>query len=75
MTMGNGNNTSVASEPGAELDMPCERREAAKKHAALLSETAKRVAHNLPLQADVDDFRRVLIAQAHIDASQGKVRP
>jgi hypothetical protein len=63
--MGNGNNTSIATEPAAELDMPRERREAAKRHASLLSEIAKRVARNLPLQADVDDFRRVLIAHAY----------
>jgi hypothetical protein len=73
--MGNANKTSVATEAAAELDMPRERRESARKHAALLSETAKRVARDIPLQADVDDFRRILIAQAQNDASQGRVRP
>ncbi|HJZ34142.1 MAG TPA: hypothetical protein VKF35_23700 [Hyphomicrobiaceae bacterium] len=53
-----------ADGPAAELDMPPERRSAAKAHAALLSETARRVAAELPLAADVDDFRRILIAEA-----------
>lgn len=44
----------------AYLDMPPERRAAAKAHAALLSQTAGRIARELPFNADVDDFRRVL---------------
>ncbi len=48
----------------AYLDMPPERRAAAKAHAALLSRTADKVARELPISADVDDFRRVLIAEA-----------
>ena len=40
--------------------MPPERRAAAKAHAALLSRTAGRIALELPLGADVDDFRRAL---------------
>jgi hypothetical protein len=44
----------------AYLDMPPERRAAAKAHAALLSRTADRIARELPMSADVDDFRRVL---------------
>jgi hypothetical protein len=44
----------------AYLDMPPERRAAAKAHAALLSQTAGRIALELPLGADVDDFRRAL---------------
>jgi hypothetical protein len=48
------------SDPGADLDMPDERRALAKAHAALLAETARRVSLELPIGADVDDFRRVL---------------
>jgi hypothetical protein len=53
-----------ADEPAAHLDMPPERRTAAKAHAALLSRTADRVARELPMSADVDDFRRVLAQEA-----------
>ena len=49
-------------ETAAYLDMPPERRAAAKAHAALLSRTAGRVALELPMSADVDDFRRILVA-------------
>ena len=54
-----------ASPEGADTaayldDMPPERRALAKAHAALLSATAGKVALELPLSADVDDFRRVL---------------
>ena len=52
------------NEPAAYLDMPPERRVAAKAHAAMLSVTMKRVADDIPFQADVDDFRRVLTAEA-----------
>ena len=51
-----------ADEMAAYLDMPPERRAAAKAHAAMLSATAGKVALELPLSADVDDFRRVLVA-------------
>lgn len=51
-------------EPAAYLDMPAERRAAAKLHAATLSATMRKLAVELPLSADVDDFRRVLIAEA-----------
>jgi len=44
--------------------MPPERRAAAKAHVAVLSVTAGKVALELPLGADVDDFRRVLVAEA-----------
>ena len=44
--------------------MPPERRAAAKAHVAVLSATAGKVALELPLGADVDDFRRVLVAEA-----------
>ena len=54
----------AASEPAAYLDMPPERRAGAKAVAAMLSETAAKVAGELPLGADVDDFRRILMAEA-----------
>jgi hypothetical protein len=44
----------------AYIDMPSERRAAAKAHAAMLARTADRVAREIPFGADVDDFRRVL---------------
>ena len=52
------------SEPAAYLDMPPERRAAAKAHAAQLSATMRRLAAEVPLQADVDDFRRILVREA-----------
>jgi len=54
----------ASEEPGAYLDMPPERRAAAKAHAALLARTAGKVALELPIGADVDDFRRVLVQGA-----------
>ena len=45
--------------------MPPERRALAKAHAAMLSATAGKVALELPIGADVDDFRRVLAAMAN----------
>ncbi len=51
-------------EPGGGLDIPEERRVLAKAQAALLAETAARIALELPMSADVDDFRRVLAAGA-----------
>jgi hypothetical protein len=48
----------------AYLDMPADRRALAKAHAALLAETAGRIALELPISADVDDFRRVLMREA-----------
>jgi hypothetical protein len=56
--------SASTAEPAAYLDMPEERRALAKAHAAMLGETAGRVALELPLGADVDDFRRVLVAGA-----------
>jgi hypothetical protein len=50
--------------PAADLSMPPERRRAAQAHAASLAVTAAKVAAELPLSADVDDFRRILTAQA-----------
>ncbi len=63
------NSKTSSSPPAAEdaaayLDMPPERRAAAKAHAALLSRTADRIARELPMSADVDDFRRVLAQEA-----------
>jgi hypothetical protein len=55
---------SAEEGPAAYLEMPPERRQAAKAHAALLSQTAARIAAELPLSADVDDFRRLLVAEA-----------
>lgn len=51
-------------KPAAYLTMPDERRTAAIAHAALLGETVRKVAATLPLGADVDDFRRVLVSEA-----------
>jgi hypothetical protein len=58
--------TKIAAdaETASYLDMPSERRTLATTHAAMLSATAGKVALNLPLGADVDDFRRVLAAEA-----------
>jgi hypothetical protein len=56
--------TAADAEPASYLDMPSERRTLAKAHAAMLSVTAGKVALNLPLGADVDDFRHVLAAEA-----------
>jgi len=53
-----------AQDVAAYLDMPPERRAAAKAHVAVLSATAGKVTLELPLGADVDDFRRVLVAEA-----------
>jgi hypothetical protein len=54
----------AADEPAAYLDMPPERRALARAHAAMLAVTARAVALDLPFSADVDDFRRVLVAEA-----------
>ena len=51
-------------EPAAYLDMPPERRAAAKAHAAMLSATMRRMVAEIPFGADVDDFRRVLTEEA-----------
>lgn len=58
--------TAPASAPAHYLDMPDVRREAAAVHVATISATARKVALDLPLQADVDDFRRVLVASAPV---------
>ena len=56
--------TPQATEPAHYLDIPPERRAAHKAQAALLSQTAAKVALTLALAADVDDFRRVLVDNA-----------
>lgn len=53
-----------SGEPADYLDMPPERRAAAKVHAAMLSATMRKLAAEVPFQSDVDDFRRVLVAEA-----------
>ena len=55
--------TPSLPEPAAYLDMPPERREAAKAHVAILGETMRKLAADIPFQADIDDFRRVLNAE------------
>jgi hypothetical protein len=64
MTSPTSDPSPASAEPAAYLDMPPERRAAAKAHAALLANTADRIARELPFSADVDDFRRVLVAEA-----------
>jgi hypothetical protein len=56
--------SKYSGEIAGYLDMPEERRVLAKAHVAVLSETAGRVARELPMSADVDDFRRVLAERA-----------
>jgi hypothetical protein len=56
--------TTPGKEAGDGLDIPEERRARAREHAALLAQTAAKVALELPISADVDDFRRVLAAEA-----------
>ena len=52
------------NEPAGYLDMPPERRAAAKAHATMLSATMRKLAGEIPFQSDVDDFRRSLTAEA-----------
>ena len=59
------------AEPAAYLDMPDDRRQAAKAHVANLSATIAKLAVGLPLGADVDDFRRVLMAEAERNRPKG----
>jgi hypothetical protein len=59
-----GKHPDPQGEPAGHLDIPPERRALHKAHAAVLAKTARRVALELPFQADVDDFRRVLAAGA-----------
>ena len=54
----------VKDETASYLDMPAERRALAKAHVAILAGTARQVALDLPISADVDDFRRVLATRA-----------
>jgi hypothetical protein len=53
-----------AKDEATHPDMPEERRALARAHAAILAQTAARVVLELPMSADVDDFRRVLAAGA-----------
>jgi hypothetical protein len=63
--MANATTPALAQEEiAASLDMPADRRVLAKAHAALLAKTAGKVALELPINADVDDFIRVLIREA-----------
>ena len=55
---------SPTQDVAGYLDMPPERRAAAKAHVATLSIAAGKVTLELPLGADGDDFRRVLVAEA-----------
>jgi hypothetical protein len=61
---------AAGAESAARLAMPEGRRTLAKAHAAMLAETAGRVALELPLGADVDDFRRVLAGGAKPEGGQ-----
>jgi hypothetical protein len=57
-------NTAPAPDGPAGLDIPEDRRRANAAQAAGISATVRKVATTLPLGADVDDFRRVLVAEA-----------
>lgn len=46
------------------LDMPAERRAAAHARVAIISASVRAFSVGVPLTADVDDFRRVLVAHA-----------
>jgi aspartyl-tRNA(Asn)/glutamyl-tRNA(Gln) amidotransferase subunit A len=58
---------------GGELDIPADRRRSHEETAARLAQAAAEVARDLPLSADVDDFRRVLMAQAPTRQRTGAV--
>jgi hypothetical protein len=60
--------TPDPAPPAAYLDMPPERRAAAIAHVATISATVRKAALDVPLTADVDDFRRVLVAAAPSEA-------
>ena len=64
MTTPTSDASPASAEPAAYLDMPPERRAAAKAQASVLAKTADRIARELPFTADVDDFRRVLVEEA-----------
>jgi len=53
----------AAKGTAAYLEMADDRRAAAEANAAMLVAAAQRVADTLPMSADVDDFRRVLVAE------------
>jgi hypothetical protein len=56
--------TKDPHELGAFLDLTDEQRKANKAHVAAITETVRKAALTLPLTADVDDFRRTLVANA-----------
>jgi hypothetical protein len=56
--------TPSTTDQAGYLDMPEDRRAAAKAHVALVSATVRKAAIDTPIFADVDDFRRVLVAGA-----------
>lgn len=56
--------SAVTVTPADYLDIPEDRRRAARDHVASISKTVRKVALELPLGADVDDFRRTLTAEA-----------
>jgi hypothetical protein len=52
------------NEPAPFLDLTEDQRKANKAHVAGVTETVRKVALDLPLSADVDDFRSVLVTSA-----------
>jgi hypothetical protein len=68
----NSTDTPTTLEPATYLDMPVERRQSAIAISRMLSETLGHVALALPLTADVDDFRRVLVAAAPVQSKGGR---
>jgi hypothetical protein len=54
----------LAPEQPLGLDIPEDRRRANAAQCAPIIATVRAVAKTLPLGADVDDFRHVLIAEA-----------
>jgi hypothetical protein len=65
------NPSAASAEPANHLDIPPERRALHAAHAAMLAETARRVALEIPFGADVDDFRRVLAGDARPETKSG----
>lgn len=55
--------SSGARGAASYLDMPADRRATAEATAATLVAAAQKVADELPLQTDVDDFRRILVSE------------
>jgi hypothetical protein len=61
-----GKQPDLHDEPASHLDIPPDRRALNKAYVATLAATARRVALEVPFGADVDDFRRVLAANAKL---------